>query len=183
MLVHRIIAPSIVLVGSCVIPAASGSEPAAPTCFGRAATVVGSGVLRGTAGPDVIVATSASTEVHAGPGNDRIRGAPLAYGGEGHDRIHYGRSGGGDIELMGQDGTDRIVVTSPVFAFLYGGDGPDVLVARSGAQWLSGEDGDDRLVGGPGNDHLLGGAGRDVARGGPGGDSCDSARSRGCERR
>lgn len=181
MNVHRIIVPLAVLVASCAITTASHSASAPPTCFGETATIVGSGVLRGTAGHDVIVATNASTEVHAGPGNDRICGAPLAYGGQGHDRIYYGLSGGGDIELMGQAGVDRIVVTSPAFAFLYGGDGPDVLIAHGGEQWLSGEKGRDQLSGGPGSDHLLGGPGQDLARGGPGRDSCESERSRGCE--
>lgn len=182
MLVRRIsLALTLAAAMASTLASPASSVAAPPTCFGEPATIVGEGVLRGTPGPDVIVATSSATEVHAGPGNDRICGSPLAYGGDGNDRILLGRSVSGDIELMGQRGADLIVVTAPLFAFLYGGAGPDVLKARGGEQWLLGGPGSDRMSGGAGPDQLLGGGGQDRAYGGDGVDRCDAERVRGCE--
>ena len=66
--------------------AAGAADSAAPTCFGKPATITGSGLLRGTAGPDVIVAYGAA-EVHALGGNDRVCGAFVVVAGAGADRV------------------------------------------------------------------------------------------------
>ena len=158
--------------------ASSASAGAAPTCFGKRATIVGDGYLRGTSGNDVIVATGFA-EVHSLGGNDRICGAALAYGGAGHDRIYYaGR--GGDAELRGMGGADRVVLHGA--GYLYGGQGPDVLIGGGGAQWIAGENGHDRMFGGRGRDHLFGGKGRDRADGGAGNDVCDAEKRISCHR-
>ena len=158
--------------------ASSASAEAAPTCFGKRATIVGDGYLRGTPGDDVIVATGPA-EVHALGGDDRICGAFVAYGGAGHDRIYYaGRDD--DAELRGMGGADRIVLRSG--GHVHGGQGPDVLIGGDGVQWMAGEDGHDRMFGGRGQDNLFGGNGRDRADGGAGNDVCDAEKRVSCHR-
>ena len=182
MLVRRLsLALTVAVATASTLASPASSAAAAPLCFGKRATIVGDGVLHGTPGPDVIVATSSATEVHARGGDDRICGSPLVYGGDGNDRILLGRVWSGDIELSGQRGADLIIVTAPVFAFLYGGAGPDVLRTGGGEQWLSGGPGSDRMSGGAGPDQLLGGGGHDRAYGGDGVDRCDAEMARGCE--
>ncbi|HSQ38369.1 MAG TPA: hypothetical protein VLS92_10800, partial [Acidimicrobiia bacterium] len=77
--------------GSLASPAA-GADPAAraPMCLGLEATIVGAGVIKGTAGDDVIVGSG---------GNDTIKG--LA----GHDRIC---GGGGNDTIVGGMGRDQV---------------------------------------------------------------------------
>ena len=94
--------------------------------------MVGTGLLRGTAGPDVIVARGAA-EVHAGAGDDRVCGAFLVHAGPGDDRVRYSRDDGDFPELDGGGGRDRLV----------GGAGPDSLIGGTGR---------DTGVGGPGAD-------------------------------
>ena len=146
-------------VGSVVAPAYPAA--AAPTCFGKRATIVGTNrdesrpvELKGTPGNDVIVglrgydyidarggvdlicAGEGDDEIYAGPGNDKIRGEgdiDFVLGGGGHDSI-WGGAGPAD-DLRGERGNDR----------LFGGPGSD-----------------DWLVGGPGDDVMNGGRGRDA---------------------
>lgn len=156
------------------------SPAATPTCFGKPATIVGSGFIRGTAGPDVIVATVPGSEVHAYGGNDRICGAFLVYAGAGADRIVFGKRSTVP-ELSGGPGDDIIYYLTPDFGYLSGGRGNDILAARHGEQWLIGGDGDDRMTGGRGPDHLFGGDGRDRAGGGYGRDECTAEIEINCE--
>lgn len=165
------------LVATPAAPSASGGSP---TCFGRPATIVGSGYLLGTPGDDVIVVRGVA-EVHALGGDDRICGAALAYGGEGHDRIAFLRGGSGDIELMGMAGNDRIV-SNAGGSHLDGGRGSDVLIGGDRDQWVVGGPGDDRMRGGRGDDHLNGGGGRDRADGGSGNDRCTAEVRVSCHR-
>ncbi|MDY3551517.1 endo-1,4-beta-xylanase [Gemmata sp. JC717] len=67
------------------------------------------------------------------------------------------------IVVYAQAGDDSVTVGGGIdlTAWLYGGDGDDV---------LSGGGGNDVLIGGDGNDHLNGGAGRDILIGGRGAD-------------
>jgi Ca2+-binding RTX toxin-like protein len=58
------------LVGLITMPWAGAASGASnPTCFGRAATIVGSGVIVGTSGDDVIVGSAGADVINAGAGN------------------------------------------------------------------------------------------------------------------
>jgi Ca2+-binding RTX toxin-like protein len=133
----------------------------APTCGGITATVyvdgtnqiVGgpddgrpyAGMLRGTAGNDVLVGTA---------GDDLIRGLggeDVACGLAGHDAV------------LGGAANDVV----------YGGEGNDVLLGLGGADQLHGGAGTDLLEGGAGDDRLSGGDGSDVLSGSAGRDLCD----------
>ena len=61
-----------------------------PTCFGKVATIVGSGGetrVDGTAGPDVIVSRWDDQVIHGQGGNDLLCGHADIHGGPGNDRI------------------------------------------------------------------------------------------------
>lgn len=126
---------------------------AAPRCFGKAATIVGTNRrerLRGTARNDVIVARGGHDLIRSGGGKDRI------CGGSGDDVILAGP--GRDL-LDGDAGGD----------FLVGGPARDKILAGSGNfHVLRGNQGNDALRGGPGFDILLGEAGNDRLDGGAG---------------
>jgi Ca2+-binding RTX toxin-like protein len=110
---------------------AVGSTSAAPTCFGRSATISGtSGPDRidGTNGPDVIVTGDGFDEVHGLGGDDRIctgRGGDELYGDAGRDRL-----------AAGPDGRypDDDFVTADL---LVGGPGNDHLDGGRGVSWRS----------------------------------------------
>jgi Ca2+-binding RTX toxin-like protein len=72
-----------------VIPAQVSAAPT-PSCFGKHATIVGSGLINGTSGDDVIVGSDGADVVNAGDGNDRVCGLE------------------GDDSLRGELGDDRI---------------------------------------------------------------------------
>jgi Ca2+-binding RTX toxin-like protein len=81
-----------------------------PKCFGRRATLVGSGkseTLRGTRGPDVIVAKGGNDDIRGLGGDDRLcggRGADFLIGGGGDDRMSAGA--GSTEALWGGPGND-----------------------------------------------------------------------------
>lgn len=102
---------------------------ATPQCFGRDATIVGSGLIVGTEGDDVIVGRGGSDKIKGLGGDDRM------CGGEGYD------------ELLGGDGNDKLQGNAKTDT-LDGGPGNDVL--RGGRKWdfLEGGEGDD-ILGGP----------------------------------
>ncbi len=78
------------------------------------------------------------------------------------------------IQLFGQAGNDTITVdesNGPMpAAFLFGGDGNDILTGGSGNDLLFGQSGNDTLLGKGGNDQLFGGTGNDTLTGGAGDD-------------
>jgi hypothetical protein len=76
------------------------------------------------------------------------------------------------VIVYAQAGNDAVVMSSAltVSAWLYGGDGNDLLVGGSGDDVLLGGAGNDTLVGGCGRDILIGGTGADRLVGGPGDD-------------
>ena len=81
-----------------------GEAPAAPKprCSGQLATIIGTGgadLLRGTPGPDVILALGGPDRVRAGAGTDFV------CGGAGRDRL---KGGPGPDLLLGGAGRDRI---------------------------------------------------------------------------
>ena len=133
---------------------------AAPTCFGKRATIVGTNrddrrpvELKGTRGNDVIVGLRGIDYIDAGGGDDLI----CAGGGD-----DYIKGGPGDDKVKGQGSIDDI----------WGGGGHDrIWGGRGPAELLFGERGNDRLFGGPGTeDYLFGGPGDDVMDGGRGED-------------
>ncbi len=148
---------------------ASASASAPPTCFGRPATIVGSGlsVVWGTRGVDVMV-LSRGAEAEAQGGDDFICGTARAFGGAGDDHILYAGPPRA-IDLWGEKGNDRIILDSPGSGGdVVGGPGNDFISDRDGGHRLTGDAGRDVLVGGAGNDGLFGGPGRDVLRGNDG---------------
>ena len=163
----------------------------APTCFGKAATIVGTegnDTLSGTTGTDVIAALD---------GDDTVLGwhdpeATYPHVPALPDEMDYicGGAGGGNAgdpreRLWGGYGRDRIRGGGGADA-LYGGVGNDVLEGGSGNDDIHGEGGHDRLFaeggheiyanhldGGTGDDYLEGRLGvRDVFWGGSGYDTC-----------
>jgi uncharacterized repeat protein (TIGR01451 family) len=108
-------------------------------------------------------------------GSDAITIIPAAHGQV--QVIINGKSAGkftvtGDIFVYGKAGNDTITVdpTITLPAFLFGGDGNDVLVGGGGADVLVGGAGIDALSGGVGRNLLIGGTGADSLTGGNGGD-------------
>ena len=84
---------------ACFVMASGLTAHAAETCFGEQATIVGSGLIVGTAGDDVIVGSAGADEIDALAGDDRICG--LA----GDDVVN---SGLGDDKVSGGDGYPAI---------------------------------------------------------------------------
>ena len=87
------------------------AQAAAPTCFGRAATIVGTigddDPLPGTSGDDVIVGRGGNDVIQGRGGDDRIcgnGGVDTLQGGRGEDRL---QGGGGDDTLLSEVGDDR----------------------------------------------------------------------------
>lgn len=107
------------------------APPAAATCRGIAASVVGTTAadnLRGTSGRDVIAAFGGNDTITA------LAGGDLVCAGRGRDIVNAG------------GGADRV----------FGGGGPDRLLGRSGADLLRGGRGVDTCRGGPGVDSVKG---------------------------
>lgn len=126
---------------------------AAPSCFGRAATIVGTDdddEITGTPGRDVIYAGKGRDEVHAGGGKDLVCGAgaiDLLYGEGGNDRLEGG-PGYVDDWLFGGGGADRLLpgCNGPEGDLMEGGAGPDRL--------LGNPCGSASMVPGPGDDFV-----------------------------
>jgi Ca2+-binding RTX toxin-like protein len=153
------------------IPSTS-AQAAAPLCFGKPATIVG------TAGPDNLVGQSGISDViYAGDGNDSVLGGDFysedSVPGAAPDLLC---GGPGDDTVYGGPGNDKI----------NGGDGNDHVDGRLGADLVQGNVGDDRvndqsfadmdgandvLKGGTGNDLLTTGWGIDKAYGEAGNDT------------
>jgi Ca2+-binding RTX toxin-like protein len=115
------------------------SALAAPTCFGRPATIVMSTLrnenrqIIGTSGDDVIVGGAGDDIIFGDGGDDRIcarKGRDVVYGWEGNDH------------LSGARGRDR----------LYAEMGNDIIRAGAGSDLLAGGLGSDLMRGGPGTD-------------------------------
>jgi Ca2+-binding RTX toxin-like protein len=161
------------IVGALAVVAlpVAGSSPAGSatvrTCFGHAATIVG------TSGDDFLAGKADVSDVIVGlGGNDSIKGdddftggsAPdFLCGGPGADRVS---GSDGDDHLNGGDGRDIV----------RGWDGDDVEQGNAGADWVGtssyegadssndisrGGHGDDVVWSGWGADHLYGGPGKD----------------------
>ncbi len=113
------------------------ASAAAPKCWGKKATIVGTAKadhIKGTAHADVIVGLGGGDTIEGLGGNDTICGADDSSGGR-------------------QSGNDRLI----------GGAGDDWLFGDAGNDTLSGGKGNDILFGGRGNDTFDGGPGFDLA--------------------
>lgn len=140
------------------------TPPAAQTCSGRRATIIGSDraeTIRGTDGPDVVLGLG---------GDDRITGTngdDLICAGAGDDRVDAGNAddrvdgGSGDDTIAGGNGDDRLLGGTGVDR-LSGDNGDDTVLGGTGEDTLLGGNGDDRLTGGSGVDRLVGGSGSNV---------------------
>lgn len=151
----------LVLAGALVaslVPATAAQ--AAPRCFGKRATIVGThddDRLVGTRGPDVFFGRAGDDLILGRGGRDRICGGlgeDDLRGGRGNDRIS---SGGGDpsgrgATLRGGRGHD-LLVGSLDGETMFGGAGNDILRASNSNRIYT-----DALYGGPGNDTLTQGA-------------------------
>src|SRR5262245_64261866 len=78
---------------------AFASSPSAPKCFGKTATITGSGLIVGTEAADVIVGSDSSDSIDGAGGDD------LICSGAGDDQIQGGL---GDDRIAAGDGNDRV---------------------------------------------------------------------------
>ena len=153
---------------------------AAPKCFGKAATIVGTAGpddLFGTPREDVIVGLGGRDLLVGSSGDDRICGGKAAdeiYGGGGEDKIDG--EAGQDIGV-GMGGAD-LVIGGSGFDFLLGGASKDTLKGRGDFDVLFGGGANDKLLGGGFFDVLIGEGGDDLHDGGPGEDMASFAFSR-----
>jgi Ca2+-binding RTX toxin-like protein len=113
---------------------------AAPRCFGKPATIVG------TSGKDQLVGTNQRDVIVGRGGND------LIVGRNGDDLLC---GNGGKDEVFGADDVDDVS----------GGSGNDTVVGESGRDLVKGDGGHDLVYGGQTNDILRGGGGDDVLLG------------------
>ena len=145
---------------------------AAPSCFGKQATQVGTedhdrihgtprtDVIVGLDGNDTILGVNGNDYLCGGPGDDYISGdvgVDRIAGNEGEDRLS---GGGNDDVITGGDEND----------YLDGNAGSDQMTGDAGHDSLDGQAGDDVLNGKPGNDRMSGGEGADRLSGDEGDD-------------
>ena len=151
--------------GTVVVDMGAGDDDASST---------GSGVrvLMGGSGNDTLESTASELDV--------------VLGGSGADEITV--SGPGHAVVFGGTGNDTIYGSTnddngpPLFRFLYGDDGDDVIYGGSaGLDWLVGGEGNDSIYGGDGLDLIFGGAGDDHLEGGAGSDSFHFASGHGTD--
>ena len=160
------------------------SAAAARSCFGKSATIVGTGTadrLHGTARADVIVARGGDDHITGAAANDRVcgnRGDDTLVGGKGDDRI---KGGPGQDSLSGRTGNDVLdggsgqadaarfrlatkAVTASLETNTASGEGSDTL---TGIEYLWGSNFNDTLTGSNGDsgNYLVGAAGDDVIAG------------------
>jgi hypothetical protein len=162
---------------------ADSGVAALPTCFGQAATIVGTtgaDTLNGTSRNDVIVGLGGDDTIIGGDGND------LICAGSGDDGVN---AGAGDDRIMGEEGYDLVVAGSgadyvdagPDNDGLYGGAGTDELHGGLGSDYVRGGGDADTLLGEDDDDALYGDAGADTATGAAGSDLCVATTTADCE--
>jgi phospholipase C len=115
-------------------------------------------IVQGTEGDDTIHISLDSGEIHV----------EITSNGVNFD--HYFAESISRIEVYGQGGNDHITVDDAVTtpAFIFAGDGNDVLQAGGGASVLVGGNGNNELFGGAGPSILIGGSGHAGIHGGAG---------------
>jgi Ca2+-binding RTX toxin-like protein len=148
---------------------------ARPHCNGRPVTISKHrGHIRGTAGPDVIVAGAGADRISAGGGRDLIcsgGGADVVNGGNGRDHI---LAGAGDDTIIGGPGGE-VAVGGSGSDRIFGGQQDDRLIGSSGDDLLVGDQGKDTMRGMTGNDWLRGDVGNNTYDGGPDSDTASFA--------
>ena len=177
---------AVVLLCLAVTTAPGSAQVAAETCFGAAATIVGTDAndsISGTAGADVIVTLGGDDSVVALGGDDRIctgPGSDGVLGEDGNDSID-GEEGSSDVAYYftasgpmqvnlesgvatGAAGRDTLAGIESVSGSAYN----DTLVGNAEINILNGAGGSDRLDGGASSDGLVGGFGNDTLVGRPG---------------
>jgi len=135
--------------------------------------------IRGTAGDDNLIGTSAADSLDGGAGNDTIDGqggADKMVGGIGDDTFIVDNAGDVVTELL-NEGTDlvrasitytlgsnieNLTLTGSSAINGTGNTLDNILIGNSGKNTLTGGAGNDTLDGGAGNDTLVGGAGNDI---------------------
>lgn len=143
-----------------VAPSQAASDPR-QTCFGRAATIIG------TPGPDYLI--GGAEDVVVGLGGDDILDGGTACGGAGDDAFgsepgmnNKWDGGSGNDQLMGDWGVD-ILLGGPGDDYIHDGDGEE-----DEPDWV--DPGTDVMKGGPGNDWIFSVAGRNLVYGNGGDD-------------
>ncbi|HSV14403.1 MAG TPA: PKD domain-containing protein [Tepidisphaeraceae bacterium] len=124
------------------------------------------------AGNDVIRGSSGDNHIDAGDGNDFVitrNGNNVVDGGAGNDTI---LAGSGNDHIDGGDGNDFIVAGAGDDT-VYGGAGNDTLMGGAGNDVVHGDEGNDLELGGIGNDAVTGDSGNDIVFGNEGTDSVD----------
>jgi hypothetical protein len=104
---------------------------AAPQCFGRAATVTGSGTVLGTSGDDVIVGSTEGDIIEGLEGDDLIcalDGNDTIRAGLGNDKVD---AGPGDDRVNGDPSSAGPVTGDGGNDYLLGGKGDDALRATT----------------------------------------------------
>lgn len=131
-----------VVTGLALVPGTADAAPAAPTCEGRAATIVGTAGddrITGTDHPDVIVTRGGDDHVTARGGRDIIclgDGADFADGGAGNDFVRAGAGAdyvAGTVDrdrVLGNRGRDVLFLTSAAGTDAAGGRGDDSLTVN-----------------------------------------------------
>jgi Ca2+-binding RTX toxin-like protein len=146
---------------------------AAPRCFGKPATIVGTSkndVLKGTDGADVIVGLGGKDVILARAGDDRV-----CAGGD-DDQVD---GQGGSDKLKGNGGADllvdrggkkefNLIQGNGGSDFVFASNSPDKIIGGPGSDILRGRDRNDRILGGGGFDVLVGEGGHDLLNGGAG---------------
>lgn len=147
---------------------------AAPRCFGKPATIVGSSgkdKIAGTSKSDVIVGLGGNDVIFARDGDDFVcagGGKDFVDGQGGSDRLK-GNGGNDTLADRGGSGPFNLLQGNAGSDFLFGSNYEDKLVGGGGAiDILRGRDRDDRILGGGGFDVLVGEGGHDVLNGGGG---------------
>ena len=172
----------------------AAAAPGAPvTCYGRAATIVGTEgpeTLTGTGGSDVIAGLGGNDVVNGGSGKDFIcagAGADTVDGGPGLDNIeasdgndaltggagadyvsYFDAPAAAKVNLANGTGTGWGADTLSGFEGVVGSRFADKLTGGGADDQLEGRNGPDVLVGGGGDDYLLPGLGNDQVKGGAG---------------
>jgi Ca2+-binding RTX toxin-like protein len=127
--------------------------------------------LYGGAGDDTIQGRSDKDTIYGGDGNDWITGSGGAYWGEaGDDVVIVSDSNAQPLFASGGTGNDTLY-GSFLGDSISGNEGIDVLVGRSGDDWLYTDAGGGTAFGDFGNDVLVGAADSDTLVGGLGNDA------------
>lgn len=137
-----------------------------PTCNGLGATIVGrpgQTAIRGTQGPDVIVALEDGVRIDSRGGDDTICAGP-------GDNIING--GAGDDWIQDLEGANTIDLGAGANT-AFGGPGNDTILGGTGNDTVNAGDGDNLVSLGAGDDVIRTGSGNDRIDGAKGYDLCD----------